>query len=552
MKIPLKKDSRTTFNFFPDELLQEARKALGEEFTRLPKRIQTGYIIVLHNHHNIIKSNQHSRDADSFFMKDETVESYFNDARDFRVINDNGYYLRPKRTRHGEIDGEYVLLRKAEEGATYYEPTNWLISTVSASQGYKEGKDGWSNGFQLSTKFRQLFDRWNVGQENNKAPLTLINNKDKTIEEVTQEVGGAIDRRLSTTDSSININTEVRIDTPTLEKHKEQLLTIIRKLEEEKGEEEQREQWRRNREIGGELAAGERGAGAQPSTIGGVEVKHTISSHLQSLLDKGFDADSVRQRIDEIDRLLINSRGKVIPTVPVMYEEVSTGRYTARGAVLQGYYKSVRYAALKGCYEYDLEAAHQTILLQLIMNDGLGLDWTKEDGAGADALRYYTRYKSDLRETLAMEITADYGVIKSALQALTYGADLSTNNRKALYKVCYGDEDLISRIINHSWIRDYVSAFKLGHKILIGKSKTITNDVGIKIESKGEAKDMAHILQGCERQVLDAIIKHSNRDDIALLVHDCVVFYNKQSTDELSRIVKEETGFELEFSEERY
>jgi hypothetical protein len=78
------------------------------------------------------------------------------------------------------------------------------------------------------------------------------------------------------------------------------------------------------------------------------------------------------------------------------------------------------------------------------------------------------------------------------------------------------------------------------------------NAVGIKFEKDGEARELAHILQGYERLVLDVIIEHSNREDIALLIHDCVVFYNKQSTTELSRIVKEEIGLELEFSEEEY
>jgi hypothetical protein len=78
------------------------------------------------------------------------------------------------------------------------------------------------------------------------------------------------------------------------------------------------------------------------------------------------------------------------------------------------------------------------------------------------------------------------------------------------------------------------------------------NAVGIKFEKDGDARELAHILQGYERLVLDVIIEHSNREDIALLIHDCVVFYNKQSTTELSRVVKEETGLELEFSEEKY
>jgi len=63
---------------------------------------------------------------------------------------------------------------------------------------------------------------------------------------------------------------------------------------------------------------------------------------------------------------------------------------------------------------------------------------------------------------------------------------------------------------------------------------------------------MAHILQGYERQVLDVVIKHSDRNNIALLLHDCVVLYNKVSPNWLSDIVKQETGFDLEFSKEKY
>ena len=61
-----------------------------------------------------------------------------------------------------------------------------------------------------------------------------------------------------------------------------------------------------------------------------------------------------------------------------------------------------------------------------------------------------------------------------------------------------------------------------------------------------------HILQGCERQVLDALIKHTKPKDIALLIHDCIVYYTPKNTSDLSRIVFEETGFDLSFSEELY
>ena len=41
-------------------------------------------------------------------------------------------------------------------------------------------------------------------------------------------------------------------------------------------------------------------------------------------------------------------------------------------------------------------------------------------------------------------------------------------------------------------------------------------------------------------------------DDFALLLHDCVVFYNQQDPKHLSDIVQKETGFTLQFSEELY
>ena len=94
--------------------------------------------------------------------------------------------------------------------------------------------------------------------------------------------------------------------------------------------------------------------------------------------------------------------------------------------------------------------------------------------------------------------------------------------------------------------------FDRAHKQLVGKNKKIINAVGIESETKKKVSDMAHILQGYERQILDAIIKHSDRESVALLVHDCVVFYERQSTSNLSEIVKKETGFKLEFSEDKY
>ena len=96
------------------------------------------------------------------------------------------------------------------------------------------------------------------------------------------------------------------------------------------------------------------------------------------------------------------------------------------------------------------------------------------------------------------------------------------------------------------------NTFKIAHKHLLCKNKIIKNAVGIEREIKEKAKAMAHILQGYERLILDVLIANSEPNDVALLVHDCIVYYTPKLRTELTRIVRENTGFELEFSEKQY
>ena len=121
-----------------------------------------------------------------------------------------------------------------------------------------------------------------------------------------------------------------------------------------------------------------------------------------------------------------------------------------------------------------------------------------------------------------------------------------------IYEACEGDAQLIEKVINNLWLKKLASTFKIAHKHLVGDTKVIKNAVGIEREIKTKAKAMAHILQGYERLILDVLITNSEPNDVALLVHDCIVYYTPKSTAELSRIVKESKGFNLEFSKKQY
>ena len=126
--------NKLDLDFYSKSLFAEASKVLGDKFRRLPKRIQTGYVKVFEYHSGIIRHNQHKKRPDSFAMDGDEVKRNFTDRRDFRSVNDTGYWLKPKSNRYWLIDNNYTLKRKEEDGAEKYQPTKWVIKTIMSSQ----------------------------------------------------------------------------------------------------------------------------------------------------------------------------------------------------------------------------------------------------------------------------------------------------------------------------------------------------------------------------------------------------------------------------------
>jgi len=546
----LKQRKPPSTDLFPYSLLYESQKILGEQFTKLPHKIQTGYTLVFCNHSGLIRHNTHNRRADSFPMDNNEVNRYFTERKNFRAVNDNGYFLRPKYSRHGAIEESYVLSRTKVEGSARYEPTKWIIKTVFAFEGRSNlGVTGSKNGYILDPEVKSFIDAW--FESDLKVNRKLINHKGESANEIAKYFGGAIYRSLSKVTKRININVQIKINIESLLLHKEQLNYTQRMLSQSntetisKGSTQWKEIVVKLEQTGGEGgAAGEQEKDSQ--ALGGVKVKNNHSKSLKSLAMKGFKRISINERLVEITKLLATAREQGSNTIPIFYEEAKTGRYTAKNATLQGFHKSVRYAALKGCYEYDLNAAHQNILIQLLEREDV-------DFQELEAVRDYVKNKQKIRIELAKSLDAPIEIIKEIIQALTYGAQLTRNKKQSIYEICEGNEKLVERVIKNPWLEQLAKTFLIAHKHLVGSKKILKNAVGIKSESLSKkAEAMAHILQGCERQVLDALIKHSKPKDIALLIHDCIVYYTPKNTSDLSRIVFEETGFNLSFSEELY
>jgi hypothetical protein len=535
--------SKRKFNtdFFPAALVIEADEMLGEEFSRLPSRYQSGFVNIFWNHSDIIRYNQHSKESSSFKMCRDEVERYFVDQKNFRAVNDNGYYLGFKSTKHG-ISNKPMLSLKEGSGFLKHNPTKWIKKTYEAHGNGSGG--GQCAGYKLSSRVSKMMDEWTAKAEKAQGnPQGMVNYKGERIEDVAKQYGGGIVRHLSGTSKGVNVNLLVKIDAKALIHHRSQLELVKSRLEVHKADTLVKDDghWL---EVKSKLESLNQEAQSRVGLVG-VKVQYVDDKPLESLFTKALSSDGINQRITEINRLLIISSQMVGHKVPVVYHEVGTGRYHSNGSILQGYHKSVRYAALKGCYEYDLEAAHQNILVQLL--DRIGASFKE-----LDVVREYISNKAEIRIRLAQELNTTVAIVKIIIQELTYGAKLYNHYSGAVYSTCNGDQQLIQRVITNPWLIKLAASFSIAHKHLVGDDKQVINAVGIQVESKKKAKDMAHILQGYERQILDALIANCNRNEMALLLHDCVVFYNKQSTDKLSAIVREETGFNLMFSEEKY
>ena len=538
----MKRQNLDTDFYFPP-LLKEAREVLGGEFRRLTHRHQVGYIIIFWDNFEIDRNNQHNKQLDSFVMCRKEIVRFFVDQRNFRAINDTGYYLGHKRTRHG-LSSKVSFSRSKVDGYARYEPTRWVERTFVAHGNNTGG--GRCNGFKLAPKVATMMESWVARQltdDDKEEPQGMVNIYGDRVEVVANKYGGGIIRDKSKVSKGVNVKVLAKISKASLVHHKVQLEIVKGNLEELnlKTLVKDSKDWSKIKVKLEKLSS----TNLQPWGLIGVKVKDTKDKPLESLLSKDFTQDGIKQRMMQIDKLLVTSKHIGNSKVNVNYYEVKTGRYHTKASILQGYYKSVRYAALSGCYEYDLEAAHQNILVQLLDKEGASFD-------ELDVVRDYIADKAAIRISLAKELNTSVAIVKIIIQELTYGAKLYNHYTGAIYKTCDGEYQLIERIINNPWLIELADSFSIAHDRLVGDDKQVVNAVGIEVETTKKAKDMAHILQGYERQILDSLIARCNTKDIAILLHDCVIFYNEQSPEKLSQFVREETGFNLMFSEEKY
>lgn len=242
--------------------------------------------------------------------------------------------------------------------------------------------------------------------------------------------------------------------------------------------------------------------------------------------------------------ILVLSDGSVLPNswLPSTYEEKKSGRLYGQGCHLQNVCREVRHEALKGMYELDMSNAHYSFLAEAAAGAGQSLR----------AIEFYLNNKKVVRNTLTSDLQMDTAAVKTALISLIYGATTKTpfmgNEQTALRNLC-GSDHQWRELVNHDLFKAIAKDVKTGGEIMTKACKikggNIYNCLNKPIAAtEPQSKVTAHILQGLEAMALNAVVNAAS-DDVAVLLHDGIVWYNQPSAAYYELTIRNATGYSI-------
>ena len=233
--------------------------------------------------------------------------------------------------------------------------------------------------------------------------------------------------------------------------------------------------------------------------------------------------------------------GYVIPTT---YRESPAGRLYAEGSAnLQRCVGEVRQAALKGCYDVDIENCHWSLLSQMAARIGIT----------TPNVSHYLAHKKATRAELASAAGISLEDAKFVLLAMIYGATLARSPRQHTHAIEERiGKDAADRLRNFKVVKDLHRDVKTARDAIIQdytdrtkKSGVLVNDAGREIGVKAEAREkLAHILQGAESVAMQSMISVLHAS-IALLQHDGLTVYGKSNLEHLEGKLKADTGLNI-------
>lgn len=247
-----------------------------------------------------------------------------------------------------------------------------------------------------------------------------------------------------------------------------------------------------------------------------LEIQHELASPTQ--LGKGASLVDPRHAgyvLEAIRTVLHHSNNTIVPGSLIhKYEQSISGRMYAQGVNLQSVNRQVRFAALHGMWDYDIENCHYSILQQMAVMAGHQCPVIEE----------YLNHKVTIRKQLAVDLDLTSRQVKKVLLAMVYGAGLSEDPSSAI-PVAVSSVNAARALYQHPFFKALAADVSKARTIVLKNHRPfrggLRNLGGLVMRTAGkEARHkLAHLLQGVESVALEAA-HNVCADEILLLQHD--------------------------------
>lgn len=264
----------------------------------------------------------------------------------------------------------------------------------------------------------------------------------------------------------------------------------------------------------------------------------------QSDLFIGGEVQDYQYRLDVASRLLELAREheggyRVIQR----YIESDSGRLYGKNINLASVPRSIKEVALHGLWEYDIANCHYSILYQLAAQHGLD----------CIAVADYLANKRKVRKQIEADIGITEAQAKTCLIALIYGARFSHRVEDAI-PAAIGKQAAL-RLYKHPLFMALKEEVAKAMRWIIRRwpvsRKRLQNAYGKWIEeSASKPQIMAHLLQGIEAKMLEAVRK-LYPSEILLLQHDGFASSERLDTAKIVQAIYEATDYKMQLEESR-
>lgn len=266
-----------------------------------------------------------------------------------------------------------------------------------------------------------------------------------------------------------------------------------------------------------------------------------ISQKQRDLFIDG-DIKDYQYRIDMANGLLDMAREKDgVYSITQRYIEVTSGRLYGKNINLATAPRALKQVALHGLWEYDIENCHYSILYQLSARHDLD----------CPAINHYLQNKRLVRDQMVDYLGITQNQAKTCLIAIIYGARFSSYYKTAIPKTIGLDAAL--KLYEHPLFLELKNEVTRAMDWIISRCpvsrKSIENDYGKWIGvDKGNPSIMAHLLQGVESKMLEAVRKLYT-DEILLLQHDGFASSVRLDAKKIKQTIYEATGYSMDVEE---